>query len=515
MMNTMTNLFINYHLTLGNSLIAACIILIASISCYAIIHVKRSRRRMLMLKSFNQLPTLPLIGSVHLLAGNTRERVAKMLDILKTYELPLVAWLMHIPVVFIGKHSDIQTVMHQTTDKDLLGIFDRLFGGSLLVLQGEKWRRSRRVIFPAFSPAMMNQYFPVLNEYSALLTNKFESFCDTDEAFDISSCVFASNLNSTTVNMTGYELRSREKEDTDFLDAISKSLKMESMRFTFPLLFPKIIYEVYLFLSGSRKTYEVVYQLPQKIFRKNLTKYTINETYRENDQDTKTTDTRTLIDSLLKAHITSTDFTKEQVYAEILDIIIAGYETTSLTSCFVLLMLAMHPDVQEKVYDEIRTIYENKDQQVQIEDLKKLVYMEQCINETIRKFTVTPLTIRTHTEDIVLNDEQVIPAGCRIFVAFYAAHHDREFFPNADNWDPEHFAPEKSNHNRPSFFPFGAGVRSCIGAKYGMMSMKIQLVHLLRRYRLDTDMKMQDIHLVIDLLLRNDSGYWLKIYSRE
>uniref|UniRef100_A0AAT9UTM4 Cytochrome P450 3638G1 n=1 Tax=Maconellicoccus hirsutus TaxID=177089 RepID=A0AAT9UTM4_MACHI len=495
-------------------------ITLCTVLCGVIIfHVSRCERRtnrmMPMLKSFNQLPTLPLIGSVYLLLGGMRERMEKLLKIFNEYELPLVGWLMHIPVVCVGKSDDIQTILSTTRSKDLLGIFERIVGNSLITLQGEKWRRSRRTVTPAFSPSMFQRYFPVFNEYSALLMKKLEPLCDTDEVFDIRSHVFTMNLNSITKNMSGYEIETSSDESLKIVDAIYKALRMESMRFTVPLLFPKALNEIYLYLSGKYKIYDKIYQLPKNIVREKLAKQ--NEKrggQQDEDENTGAGSSKTLIDSLLKLHTTDANFTQQHIQDEILGIITAGYESTAITVCTILLMLAMHPKAQETVHDEIETIFGDSDREVQMEDVKNLVYMEQCINETLRKFPIIPLTLRIHDENIVLSDNRIIPAGCRIFLAFYASHHDKAFFPNADNWDPEHFSAERTDKCKNAFFPFGSGLRLCVGAKYAMMTMKTQLVHLLRRYRFTTHMKIQDVHLILDLLMRNDSGYWLKLHSR-
>uniref|UniRef100_A0AAT9UUV6 Cytochrome P450 3638D3 n=1 Tax=Maconellicoccus hirsutus TaxID=177089 RepID=A0AAT9UUV6_MACHI len=491
--------------------------------CYAILCMSmykwRTRRIRRMLNSFYAISGLPIIGSLYLVTGNLRERFEKLFVLFKQYrdKAPVVAWVLHIPVVVIGKYDHIQTVLGKSHKRNLFGIWEMTFGDSMFSLQGEKWRKSRRIITPAFSPTMMQQYLPVLNEHSKFLTRKLASLSDTDETFDISHYVCSMNLDTITKNMTGYELGSLKNGITEFQTALPKTTQMESMRLSFPLLFPDFMYKIYLLISGNYKLYETVHRLPRQIIQDKLSKESAyKHEHHENIHNSEATSTKTLLDLLLKAHNADNTFTKKHVQAEILNMIALGFESTTLTVSFVLLMLAMYPEIQKKVYEEIRTIYKDDDEEVNIEDMKELVYLEQCINETLRKFTVVPMTFREHDEDIVLDDKKVIPANCRVLVGFYGAHHDKRIFPNADEWDPEHFAPDAiASQNKQVFFPFGCGIRSCIGAKYAMMSIKIQLVHLLRSYRFTTDMKMQDIHLTVDVALRNDSGYWLKLWSRK
>uniref|UniRef100_A0AAT9UU85 Cytochrome P450 3638D1 n=1 Tax=Maconellicoccus hirsutus TaxID=177089 RepID=A0AAT9UU85_MACHI len=485
---------------------------------YIFVYKWRTRRITRMLKPFTKVPALPIIGSLHLVSGNMRERMIKFFDLLNKYEFPLVAWLFHTPIIFVGSYKDIQTVLNNTHERDTFGIFKRALGGSISLLQGETWRKHRRAMTPAFSNYMLQQYLHVFNEQSASLAKKLKQLADNDEAFDIWKYVVNMNVDIITQNMTGHKLQLQEKGTTKFSEALFKSLWLESSRFTSPLLFPDFIYSVYLFVTGNGKCFKTIYEFSRQIVQDRLAQYNKEKKIQQpqNNDDEGMKGPKTLIDLLVKVHDMDPEFTTEHMRAELLNMITLGSDTSSLTVSFVLLMLAMHPEVQEKVYDEIKTVFGDEDRVVEPGDLKHLVYLEQCIRETLRKYNVLPATARKPSQDIVLSDKRVIPGGCHVIVAFHAAHLDREIFPNPETWDPEHFASDSvASQNRQVSFPFGAGLRSCIGARYAMISIKTQLVHLLRDYRFTTNMKMDDIQVIVDLVLRNDTGYWLKLWSRK
>uniref|UniRef100_A0AAT9UU76 Cytochrome P450 3638F3 n=1 Tax=Maconellicoccus hirsutus TaxID=177089 RepID=A0AAT9UU76_MACHI len=512
MTTSTTNILMHLCWTPGRNLTSIFILLIG-ITLYFIFKRRRKMRRTVaMLKSFDQLPTIPILGSIHLFVGSLRERLEKMINVTNTYDSAFVLWLLNTPVVCIGKHEDIRTVFEKCHHVEYLNVFHKVFGDSLSMLQDEKWRKSRQTTTYAFSPNKFHQYFATLNEYSAILANDLEPLCDTEQVFNMKSYISKSNLSSITMNMSGYKMSSSKHECTELDNAISETLRMESSRYTMPILFPHIMYETYLSLFRKNRLYGVMQNFAEKIVQEKLANSTKGHLHNKPDQDTITARPKLLIDLLFKRHNADAEFTKKHVLDEVKGVIIAGFMSTSETISFVLLMLAMHHEAQEEVYKEIRAIC--GDETFQMEDLKELVYMEQCINETLRKFPPAVVDFRRHDEDIMLKNGKVIPAGCLIIFSLYKSHHNKEFFPNADNWDPRHFDRERITQWRQSFFPFGSGPRLCVGSKYAMMSIKIQLVHLLRRYRLTTEMKMRDIHIVFGMVTQNDSGYRLKLHSR-
>jgi cytochrome P450 family 4 len=80
--------------------------------------------------------------------------------------------------------------------------------------------------------------------------------------------------------------------------------------------------------------------------------------------------------------------------------IAAGSDTTALTMSFTTIMLALHQDVQEKVYQEICDIFGNSDRDPTLDDLNKMEYLERVIKETMRLFPVGPILFRHVQEDI-------------------------------------------------------------------------------------------------------------------
>lgn len=129
-------------------------------------------------------------------------------------------------------------------------------------------------------------------------------------------------------------------------------------------------------------------------------------------------------------------------------------------------MISQKPEIQEKIYEELKGIMETSDSEITHEDIGRMKYLEQCIKETMRMFPTVPLIARVIEEDTQVGD-YILPKGVSALIAPFAVHRDRRFYDNPDNFDPEHFSSENINKRNPfAYIPFSAGPRNCIGIKY-------------------------------------------------
>lgn len=81
-----------------------------------------------------------------------------------------------------------------------------------------------------------------------------------------------------------------------------------------------------------------------------------------------------------------------------------GYESTALITSYCLLMLAMYPEMQDKCYEEIRSVLPNKEDDLCYDDLSKLDYVERCLKETMRLFPTVPVVARKVDMDFQMSE---------------------------------------------------------------------------------------------------------------
>lgn len=123
----------------------------------------------------------------------------------------------------------------------------------------------------------------------------------------------------------------------------------------------------------------------------------------------------------------------------------------------ILLMVAMHQDVQEKIVNELRAIFPSNQEPVDFDMLNKLTYMETVIKETLRLFPVAAFTLRTTTHDYEL-DKYTIPAGANIVISTYAVQRNKKNWgDDADIFIPERFETERFKSIHPyAYIPFSS-----------------------------------------------------------
>ncbi|KAK0158939.1 hypothetical protein PV328_009874 [Microctonus aethiopoides] len=214
---------------------------------------------------------------------------------------------------------------------------------------------------------------------------------------------------------------------------------------------------------------------------------------------------------LLMAHVIKTNEMNDlEIKTEMITLFIGFYDTVLNLYSFMMLMLAMHIEEQEKVRREIITIF-GTDGDVMEEDLGKLKYTEMVIKEVIRLFPVGPFLSREATDDLKL-DEYTLPKGATVCMMPILTHRLEEHWDKPDFFIPERFLPENSKNRHPfAFIPFSGGSRSCPGSKFGMACLKVMTVHFIRKYQLRTTMKFNKLKLETHLSVRSVNGYKVTI----
>lgn len=141
-----------------------------------------------------------------------------------------------------------------------------------------------------------------------------------------------------------------------------------------------------------------------------------------------------------------------------------GFETTAAAITNVCALLAIYPEIQEKVFEEIRSVVLDQNRDVNAEDLKNMPYVDAFVKESLRFFPVVPVLTRILKKDQRL-DDVIIPKGTEYILDLWNMHRNcRNWKYDATKFNPENFFPENAVPRHPySYIPFSAGPRNCIG----------------------------------------------------
>jgi cytochrome P450 len=189
-----------------------------------------------------------------------------------------------------------------------------------------------------------------------------------------------------------------------------------------------------------------------------------------------------LLSLLLEDHDGETAMSEQQLRDEVTAVLVAGYESTAVTLTWVFYLLSQHPEVEQRLRQEIGTVLGNRSPT--LADLPSLEYLHQVIAEAMRQYPAFWAMTRETVADDVIGGYPV-PARSLIVVSPFVTHKHPGFWDQPDNFDPDRFSKERSvGRHRFAYFPFGAGPRVCIGERQAMMVLQLSLVTILQRYQL-------------------------------
>ncbi|MEU7138387.1 cytochrome P450 [Nocardia sp. NPDC046473] len=199
---------------------------------------------------------------------------------------------------------------------------------------------------------------------------------------------------------------------------------------------------------------------------------------------------------------------------QVLTFLIAGNETSAGTLTFALHALGDRPDIVERVRQEVDTVAGGDPTTLTYEQVQKLQYLRQVVDETLRLWPVAGGYFRRPKQDTHLGDYR-IGRGQWVYVNLLAVHRDkRAWGPDADRFDPDRFAPD-ATPRRPAgaYKPFGIGLRSCIGRQFAIHEIVLTLAHVLCAFDLEPDPKYQ---LEVDeLVTLKPAGLRMRLHPRN
>ncbi|RXH96161.1 hypothetical protein DVH24_008661 [Malus domestica] len=172
--------------------------------------------------------------------------------------------------------------------------------------------------------------------------------------------------------------------------------------------------------------------------------------------------------------------TKDQIKGVLIDMFIAGTDTSAATLVWTMVELIRNPRILRKAQDEVREVLKGK-RKVEETDLSKLVYLKLVLKKSFRLHPSAPLLVPRETLEICTIEGYEIPANTMVFVHAKMIGNDLKCWEN-----PKEFLPERSmdssvdyKGNHFELLPFGAGMRGCPGINFGVKLIELALANLL------------------------------------
>ena len=171
----------------------------------------------------------------------------------------------------------------------------------------------------------------------------------------------------------------------------------------------------------------------------------------------------------------------KQLRDEVITLLTAGHETTTLVLAWTCFLIATRPDVVERMTAEAAFL---NGCVPSYDDVMRLRYARMVVEESMRLYPPVWTLART-----AVNEDEIggyrIPAGSEILIFPYITQRHPKWWQEPETFRPERFAPENSAARpRYAYLPFGAGPRTCIGLNFAMIEVLVTLTMVLQRFRL-------------------------------
>lgn len=409
-----------------------------------------------------------------------------------------------------------------------------IFSSFLTSSKDDHWKFMRSVLAPTFSSRRMREMTPLIQKAIENLTENFENIAENDKEIDIVQVFSAYTMDVIASTAFGIEVNSQKTPNNPLVKHARSIFRTDFLRSLFVLFLivrPSwLLYPLTLFIpSPFKKSIQFLEDFCEKVVQdrkqhKSKSREDLLQLMLSAQLETEILDAETEIEikdevkclkiENLQDWKTKRGLKDKEVMAQSILFLIAGYETTSSALSFLAHSLALNPDIQEKLYNEIISVLGNE--AANYDNVQKLPYLDMCMSETLRLYPIASRVNREAKKDICLGD-WTIPSKTEIVIPIYAIHHLPEYWPDPEVFDPERFLPEAVAAREPfTYLPFGAGPRICAGLRLAHMELKMAMVESIRKYQFVPCSKTEyTVKFNSGIILSAQNGIWLKVKRRS
>ncbi|CAH0685896.1 unnamed protein product [Chilo suppressalis] len=472
-----------------------------------------------LLKAAQQFPgpkTLPGLGNAMMFMCKPEEMVKQIKNLFVNYGDIVRFWLgpdLNIVVACPDELKVLLTNSKMSVKGPQYKYMADLIGRGLLSGSGPEWSKHRKIAKPNFGKRAIESYTPVFNDEVSLLLEELRRK-PHDQQF---------NIYRDIVNTTSYSvcrtLMGLTKEQTMNIPGLQEII--EESPSNYKVIFDRMT-KWYLqidpvFWLTSQYRLQKRFSKLITIFGKDIVKHR-REHLKNITEDFKLEHMEMEEDGMLSVvdrFILSGELDQPTMEKEIFTVFTASQESTAKTASYLLLMMAYHPDCQEKLYNEIKSILGDSDRDVTDDDLKRMPYMEMVLKEVARLFPIGAILQRTVAEDIAIRSGY-LPAGSSMSFSVFHLHRDPRFWDNPDAFDPERFNPENTERrHQNAYIPFSLGPMNCLGRSFATKLVKTICGRILREFEVTSQSSYEDLRLAIYISVVAIGGFPVILKKRN
>ncbi|KAJ3252013.1 hypothetical protein HK103_001888 [Boothiomyces macroporosus] len=355
----------------------------------------------------------------------------------------------------------------------------QIYGENILTLDGKAWKRHRKFVSPQFSERTNILVHQEAVRSCQQMIDHWEASGEIDGLINITVAMFYYALGVVSAASFGTRLNWVD-DPNDKPEGFNLTLK-QSLTYVTHHLFQYIL------------TPNIAYYLPFEGLQ------TMKRNFEENKEKSN------LLSSMVRAcEGDSETFTDEELIGNIFIFLFAGHETSAGTLNYILTLLALHPHVQERLYQEVKLTC--GDQPPEYKHINQVPYCFAIINESLRLYPAVVAVPKLAVTNATIG-KYVIPENTDLFIHTHGVqHHEKYWGKDYEEFKPERWFEdqecaqsaekvyEKIQADTPirafykfekyAFTPFSDGPRACIGRRFSEVEMLVALIMLSQRYKI-------------------------------
>ncbi|CAG2102769.1 unnamed protein product [Medioppia subpectinata] len=381
---------------------------------------------------------------------------------------------------------------------------DSLNDRSMFNLMDDEWKNMRSIISPTFSSGKMKAMHPIIVDCTQRLEEYLEKKAVTGEEVEMKKIM--GNLTMDVIASCAFGTKIDTHNDEKRSDFILNAQKVFRGNwrvwafFLFMTTFPKLVRWTG-FTFNDPTVVKFFRTAITSIIRRRKSESESGGKKRDylqlminaqNKSEDKAADEQEIDDlneeifgktdptEALKFNKMQTEISEDDILATSFIFFVAGYETTATLLSLLFYSLAVDPKCQQKLYEEVKRF----DGNFSYENISKMPYLEACVAETLRLYNPISAVGRMASEEYKIGDTGLtIPKGMLVNFDVQTLHHNPDYYPDPDRWDPERFMPENRDQLVPyTYMPFGMGPRNCVGMRFALMEAKTAAAHLVNKF---------------------------------
>lgn len=350
---------------------------------------------------------------------------------------------------------------------------------NLATIDGDDWKRVRTITSPTFTSSKMKIMYPLIKKCLTDFMVHLDDLAKTKSDVNIKDIYGNLTLDAIASSVFATNLNSRNELDNLFVKYAREAFRVNPIKILLLIILPKFVFKL-IGVNPGNNNYEsedfyvgVVRQILENRKKSeekfndyiqlliDAEKSTTNDNeidYSESHHVNEGQEELEIEKKMLNVNFNSSNkkLSEDEIIAQAVTFLLAGYETTATALTYATYELALNPEVQDKLFNEVNASL-NSNGDIDYDVLHRLPYLDAVISETLRRYPPAIKTNRVALQEYKVGNTGItLYPGQQVDIPTYAIHHDEKYYTNPFKFDPDRFMPQNRHNLVPyTYLPFG------------------------------------------------------------